>query len=104
MIIILKGIQALISAELHRAEHKYKPINSSKEGYAVIKEEVEELEEEFYDLKNQLDSLWLNVKGDDLDKQKEIVIKMYYYSLGLIKEAVQVAAMAERYRKDLNLK
>jgi hypothetical protein len=69
---------ALVRAELDRAKHNHQDFNSGHEGWAVIREE--------------LDELWSEVKTD---KQ--------YLSYGgpASYEAVQVAAMALRFLVDL---
>lgn len=61
--------------EAIRAAEKFKPFNSSHEGYAVLKEEVDEL--------------WDAIKKNDLKNARE--------------EAVQVAAMALRFLVDIPL-
>jgi hypothetical protein len=64
---------AKVLAELERATAKFGTFNSSHEGYAIIKEEVDEL--------------WDDIKANKLYSAKE--------------EAVQVAAMAIRFLIDL---
>lgn len=64
-----------IVAEYLKAVNKFPPFNSYYEGYAVLKEEVDEL--------------WEAVKKKDPDPEK------------LRKEAVQVGAMALRFLVDL---
>lgn len=59
----------LATVEAARAIEKFKPFNSSHEGYAVLKEEVDEM--------------WAAIKQNDLEHAR--------------KEAIQVAAMALRY-------
>ncbi len=66
--------------ELERAESRFAPFNSSHEGYAVIKEELDELWDE---IKN-------NKSPDTLKRQR--------------KEAIQVGAMALRFLKMLEAK
>ena len=69
---------ALITAELSRAREKHHAFHSGHEGYAVIREE--------------LDELWDAIKRD----------KQYLRYSGLAAyEAVQVAAMAVRFLVDL---
>ena len=65
-----------IRAEAIRAARKFKPFNSAHEGFAVLKEEVDEL--------------WDEVKGND--------------SLRASEEAVQVGAMAVRFLTDVPVK
>ena len=66
---------AKIEAEFQRAIKYYRPMNSYHEGYAVIKEEMEEL--------------WDEIKKKKQKKQR------------LHEEAVQVGAMALRFLYDL---
>jgi len=71
---------SMVETELLSATKRYGPFRSSHEGYAVIKEE--------------LDELW-----------EEIRKKPYHRShTALRKEAIQVAAMAARFVLDLNEK
>lgn len=66
-------VAKLVLAELYRAVDKFPKFNSTHEGYAVIKEE--------------LDELWTEVMSNNRDLAVE--------------EAVQVAAMAIRFITDL---
>lgn len=67
----------VVAAELLRAESVHAPIHSYHEGYAVLLEE--------------------------LDEVKEQVWKREPSHYAVFKELVQVAAMAERMAKDLQL-
>lgn len=67
----------LVSEEFGRAINKNSPFNSAHEGYAVIKEELDELWEE------------VRKKRGDRDKEK------------LLKEAIQVSAMGLRFAVDV---
>ncbi len=64
---------SLATLELIRATRVYGPINSSHEGYAVIKEELEEL--------------WEDVKSNNRE--------------GMRDEAAQIAAIALRFLMDI---
>lgn len=64
-----------VSNELEKAISKYDSFASPHEGYAIIKEE--------------LDELWDTIKNKNIDKIEQR------------KEAIQVAAMAIRYVLDL---
>lgn len=66
---------AAVRAELIRAVTKWPPFNSAHEGYAVLREEVDEL--------------WDDVKRD--------------FPQGAREEAVQVAAMAVRFVMDVKV-
>ena len=69
--------QKLTALELARARAKFGPINSGHEGYAVIREELEE----FFDLCRE----W---KGEN-------------WGPLALKELIQIAAMAQRTAEDL---
>jgi NTP pyrophosphatase (non-canonical NTP hydrolase) len=66
-------------AEYYRAREKFAPFNSAHEGYAVIKEE--------------LDELWDAIKKKQHQQNPELMRK----------EAIQVGAMALAFILDLNL-
>lgn len=71
--------------------------NSAHEGYAVIKEEVEETAEEAERLKTQLEILWIYIRQDKHTNALDMARKMYDTALAAAYEAVQVAAMAQKY-------
>ena len=66
-----------VEAEYHEASANFPPFNSAHEGYAVILEEVRELEKEVFK----------NKKRRDVGKMRE--------------EAIQVGAMALRFVVDV---
>ncbi len=71
------NVLALVRNEIERAVKKHGPMHSPHEGYAVIKEEVDEL--------------WDDVKMD-LGRTD-----------GALTEAIQIAAMGVRYVCDISL-
>jgi hypothetical protein len=71
--------------------------NSAHEGYAVIKEEVEETAEEAERLKTQLEILWIYIRQDKHTNALDMARKMYDTALAAAYEAVQAAAMAQKY-------
>lgn len=71
----VEKIANLIYQEFLEATERYGPFHSTHEGYAVIKEE--------------LDELWAEIKKKNPDKEH------------LKREAIQVAAMAMRFLYDL---
>lgn len=86
-----ENIAAQIDHELRNIPEKYnKPFNSNHEGYAVLLEEVRELENEiFFGLKPIQNQFGFGRMSEE--KHKEAIRK----------EAVQVAAMAVRIIQDL---
>lgn len=73
----LDEVLAEVGAEVGSAESKWPPMNSAHEGYAVILEELDELKEH----------VWKNQKRRDVAAMR--------------KEAVQTAAMAIRFIRDV---
>jgi hypothetical protein len=71
----LATFEELVKRELERARLKHKKANSPHEGYAIIKEELEEF--------------WAEVKGQHHDKARMRV------------ELVQIAAMCQRVSEDV---
>ena len=72
--LIIEDIMMAVNEELNRATNRFGPFNSAHEGYAILKEEVDEL--------------WDDVKNN-ASKYK------------MCDEAVQVAAMAIRFIYDI---
>jgi hypothetical protein len=71
--------------------------NSAHEGYAVIKEEVEETADEAERLETQLEILWIHIRQDKHTNALDMARKMYDTALAAAYEAVQAAAMAQKY-------
>jgi len=93
-----KAIEKLAMEELERSNKRHSLFNSTHEGYAVIKEEVEEAEEELNDMQGKLLTIWCNVRNDNaygtMDGHVEILRK---FALNLAAEAIQVAAMCSKF-------
>lgn len=73
-------VMADVFAELAVATAKFPPMRSGHEGWAILLEEVDELNE-------AMDIMWDQIKADDLD--------------AAMAEARQVAAMALRFVHDM---
>jgi hypothetical protein len=73
----LKSVMDEIHQEVVSAEAKWPPLHSAHEGFAVLLEEVDELKQH----------VWTNQKRRDL--------------VAMRKEAVQAAAMAVRFIRDI---
>lgn len=90
--------QELIDTELRSIPEKYqKPFNSTHEGYAVILEEVRELEHEVFfgekecraRFKDDLNREWAKEAADKLHKDR------------MREECTQIAAMCARFIQEL---
>ena len=98
----IEEIEKLVQQELKEANEKYPQFHSDHETWAVIKEEVEECEEELKKLQACMQEIWAKIR-----KNKSIQEWLTFAercAIDLIREAIQVAAMCEkgraRYDKD----
>ena len=97
---------ALVGEELEAANAIYPPFASMHEGYAVLKEEVEEAKREQERAEYNLHQLWLFVRHDQPRDAKQYATKIKAQAMQLAAEAIQVAAMAEKFLaigKDINV-
>ncbi len=91
----MKDVNYLVQNELDMAcETHGDKFNSGHEAYAVIKEEVEELEAEVKLIQSTIDYMWWDIKYDDPygDRLEEIE----KYATRAACEAIQVSAMARK--------
>jgi hypothetical protein len=94
-------------ARLAEAEHVRSHVigndrfHTAHEGYAVLKEEVEETADEAKKLVSQNEILWSAIKKDEYDVAECTVQDMYDTALAAAYEAVQAAAMARKYLDSL---
>lgn len=88
-------VNTAIHVETEEAVAKWgKTYSSLHEGYAVLKEEVDEVRDENIHIKNGLYSMWDSVKTNDV--KKEDVEKIREHAEKLALEAVQVAAVCNK--------
>ena len=88
-------VQALFDKELKKANENNPQFHSAHEAYAVLLEEVEEAKEEMEDLNLYIGFIWNDVKNGgclrgDLKWAKK-------YASSLIREAIQVGAMCDKF-------
>lgn len=92
----MKALEPVVDAELERAQwNKGKTFASPHEGYAVIKEEIEECTEALAGQWTSLTEVWKAVR-DDRDIAGEVVCSLCSSAKETAAEAVQVAAMCEK--------
>lgn len=95
-------IQKSIKLELENIKKNYgENYNSAHEGYAVLLEEVEEVEECLRYIRTDIKILWEKVKkqfqgSGNIDKAAELLM-VVVNAKQLAEEAVQVAAVAEKF-------
>lgn len=87
----------LVKMELTAANEKHPPFASQHEGYAVIKEEIEETEEALEKLNRCLEYAWEKIKKD-FDAKEQIELCEGFAAWAAC-ELIQVAAMCEKFQK-----
>lgn len=89
-------VQALFDKELKKANENNTPFHSAHEGYAVLLEEVEEINDVWYRLKGFVEDIWtFNAKKNE--KTSQYVEATKKFTIELIKEAIQVGAMCDKF-------
>lgn len=93
----------LIQAEYLNAVVNFgEKFNSLHEGYAVLLEEVEEVEEVFAKIKSNISYLWDLIKENSTDADKMLIIdKIEIHSINTIKELAQVGAVLMKIKNTL---
>ncbi len=90
-------VNAAIEAETASAMEKWgEKYASLHEGYAVLKEEVEEVREENIPLKNNFFDFWEGVKYGNNQKAKNCIMKVREHAEKMALECVQVAAVCNK--------
>jgi len=92
--IIKKSIDELIALELETANVAYGQFNSMHEGYAVLLEELEEVEDAVGHTKLHFDYLWRLIRSDRPTYKQIREVKKNV--LEIIEEAIQVGAMLDK--------
>lgn len=96
---LLKDVRFLAREELERANHEFPPFASDHEGYAVILEEFEEMNEEVTAAEKILGHVWRKVKADTSEDAKNMLIAARGAFLQAAAEAIQAAAMCEKFMR-----
>ena len=95
---LLQNLEPVVNAELKEANKNYPAFSSSHEGAAVILEEVEEAESAMKMMERRWDELWHDIKADNRHFYLEDIDHLRESALYLAAEAVQVAAMCDKWR------
>lgn len=95
-------VYALMYKELESANTRFPAFRSEHEGWAVLREEADELNDEVRNIDYILDEeMWESVKHNDLTCRDAKQIQLA--ALRAACEAIQVAAMARKYLDMLEL-
>lgn len=103
---LLNDVTALVDDELTRANKQYEDrFNSLHESYAVIKEELEEAQDEIDTVEDLLNEFWIFVKHDDVSGCDNAARAIYNKAIHGAAELIQVAAMAKKHiiRGDIDI-
>lgn len=96
---LLKDLSVMARDELERANREFPPFASDHEGYAVILEEFEEMNEEVEAARRTLACIWRAVKTDAARDAKNMLIAAKGTFLQAAAEAVQAAAMCDKFMR-----
>lgn len=99
--IIKSDVEKLVAKELDLANENNPAFHSPHEGYGVLLEEVEELQDEVKTVTQEVATWWSVVKHNDVSINDFILDGIEKYAVNAACEAVQVAAMCRKYRESL---
>lgn len=92
---LVNQMQKAAAEELQAANNKFPAFSGKHEGFAVLREELDEMTEECNKTIQAVNELWENVKDN---VPLEIAVDdIKQYSLNTAAEAVRVAAMAMKF-------
>ena len=93
-----EAIELAVKFEHNNITTKYGNVYASEhEGYAVLKEEIEEAADDLDQLNKDLAYLWALVKNNHIKNGNGTISEARDYAEMLAQEAVQVAAVCERF-------
>lgn len=94
---IKSDVEKLVQKELGAANQKFPVFHSDYEGAAVIYEEIEEAESEMRGVNRHFAGAWYSVKINERSRSYQYMNKIKNRAVNLACEAIQVAAMAEKF-------
>lgn len=101
---ILIGIDKLAEEELEKANKVNPLFHSDHEGYAVLKEEIDEANDEFTHIigikekmSGKLDELWKSIKEDNSQSAAHDVMVIKHCAGLAAAELIQVVAMCDKF-------
>lgn len=94
---LMANLEPVIAAELSEANRNHPLFASRHDGAAVIREEVEEAEETMRTVSDIYGELWHDIKHDNYMYLTEDIQHLREAAKNLVGEAVQVAAMCDKW-------
>lgn len=88
-------VRTLVDKELAAANERFPQFHSQHEGYAVIKEEVDELKEYTDLINNRMIYLWAKIRFNNICEN--LTSRIYDDAINAACEAIQVAAMCRKF-------
>ena len=95
MNVVEKQVRVLVCAEAMAAAYAHGPIPSPHEGWAILKEEVDEADFEMTVVRENIEELWARVKRN-FDKNDNLIRDTKEHAIALACEAIQCAAVCKR--------
>lgn len=95
MNVVSKDVEKLVEKELEAANERFPQFHSEHEGWAVMQEEAEELQEECDSIEMSMKQLWRRIR-DGIPTSLQVALVGQYAEAAAC-EAIQVAAMARKY-------
>ena len=92
---VLANVRQLVDVELAAANERFPQFHSQHEGWAVLKEEAEEAEEEVSKMKLLLECAWGNITSD-LPANEDIRC-LKQNAINAACEAIQAAAVCQEF-------
>ena len=100
-----KSIERAVCYELKNIVQKYgATYNSEHEAYAVLLEEAQEAGEAAGFLETKLEDVWNTIRNNDITSVGNKVGEVREWALALAEEAVQCAAVCERFLETVKTK
>lgn len=95
---LLPGVDALVELEHKTIVEEYGDgYHSTHEGYAVLREEIEEAKEKLDSVKTWHGKIWACIR-DNMDISEYKLKRIESEAMDLAAEAVQIAAVCRRWR------
>ena len=94
---IRPAVEKLAEMEKRDANRKFPLFHSLHEGYAILLEEIEEAREALNFAEGSLSMLWAHIRDNNAGRALEFAGRVREHALDLAMEAVQVAAMAQKF-------